>query len=342
MLLIVQTAWKDTQGDSKASGLKPRTPAKNLGIMKFECIFASEERQTSITYDIRMDFLYPFGSVVDASILPSVSLCGLSYCRRNSWSLATSGEQTASLLYITQISFTMPNSNEVCARANNSTPVATLFHETESLVSVHDGQAVTTSLQVAEVFQKNHKEVLRTIRELDCSRDLQERNFAPSSYVVDLPNGGRKKNPMYYIGRDGFVFLVMGFTGKIAAKFKEAYIRQFNEMEEMLRKSKETQYASRLLDAQVERFSRDLKAIVRRRRMDGRRFYGPAGELRTGFFYDRSADFETKLDTVFSQMKNACLDGFSFVESMEENRRRLDAVDGAVREFMEKMLDRPL
>lgn len=236
----------------------------------------------------------------------------------------------------------MPKTGNICARANNSTPVATLFHETENLVSVHDGQAVTTSLQVAEVFQKNHKEVLKTIRALDCSANLRERNFAPTFYSVDMPNNAKRKEPMYYIGRDGFVFLVMGFTGKIAAKFKEAYIRQFNEMEEMLRKSKETQYASRLLDAQVERFSRDLKAIVRRRRMDGRRFYGPAGELRTGFFYDRSADFETKLDTVFSQMKNACLDGFSFVESMEENRRRLDAVDGAVREFMEKMLDRPL
>lgn len=142
---------------------------------------------------------------------------------------------------------------------------------------------------------------------------------------------------MYYIGRDGFVFLVMGFTGKIAAKFKEAYIRQFNEMEEMLRKSKETQYANRLLDAQVERFSRDLKAIVRRRQMDGHRYYGPAGELRTGFFYDKSADFESKLETVFSQVKNAYLDGFYFAEDMQEYRRQLDAIGGSVREFIENI-----
>ena len=229
----------------------------------------------------------------------------------------------------------MPKTGNICVRANNSTPVATLFHETENLVSIHNGQVVTTSLQVAEVFNKEHRNVLKTIREMDCSHELRELNFELSSYRVDIPHGGYKKLPMYYIGRDGFVFLVMGFTGKIAAKFKEAYIRQFNEMEEMLRKSKETQYASRLLDAQVERFSRDLKAIVRRRQMDGHRFYGPAGELRTGFFYDRNEDFGTKLETVFSQVKNAYLDGFYFVEDMRESQKRLDAVGGKVREFIE-------
>ena len=231
----------------------------------------------------------------------------------------------------------MPRTKSICVRANNSTPVATLFHETETLVSVHDGQAVTTSLQVAEVFNKEHRNVLKSIREMDCSHELRELNFELSSYRVDLPHGGYKTNPMYYIGRDGFVFLVMGFTGKIAAKFKEAYIRQFNEMEEMLRKSKETQYANHLLDAQLERFSRDLKAIVRRRQMEGHRFYGPAGELRTGFFYDKADDFETKLETVFSQIKNAYLDGFYFVEDMRESQKKLDAIGSRVREFIENI-----
>ena len=307
--------------------------------MKFECIFASEHRQSSIhNSELKGGFSYPFGSVVDASILPSVSLRGpLSLCEFG-WTLASSGKQTASLIYITQISFTkMPKSNEICVRANNSTPIATLFHETENLVSVHNGQAVTTSLQVAEAFQKEHNKVLKAIRALDCSKELREANFGLTFYSVDIPNNAKRKEPMYYIGRDGFVFLVMGFTGKIAAKFKEAYIRQFNEMEEMLRKSKETQYANHLLDAQLDRFSRDLKAIVRRRQMEGRRFYGPAGELRTGFFYDKADDFETKLQTVFNQMKAAYVDGFGFVERMQESQKRLDAVGGRVREFIENI-----
>lgn len=204
-----------------------------------------------------------------------------------------------------------------------------------SLVVVENGQAVTTSLRIAEVFQKEHKVVLRAIRELDCSSTLRERNFAPSCYVVKNGNVS-KKNPMYYIGKDGFVFLAMGFTGKIAAKFKEEYINAFNEMEEMLRKSKETQYAEKLLDEEVARFNKEMRQYVRRKQMDGRRYFGGAGELRPGFFYrPDQGDFRQKLDSVFNQLRSAYADGFSFVEQMHESRRRLDAVERSVQDFIE-------
>lgn len=104
----------------------------------------------------------------------------------------------------------------------------------KNLVSVNDGKVVTTSLQVAEHFQRPHKDVLSSIRKLDCSPIFQERNFSLSFYHSKLLNGGYKKQPMYYITRDGFTFLAMGFTGKIAARFKEAYINAFNEMERKL------------------------------------------------------------------------------------------------------------
>ena len=104
----------------------------------------------------------------------------------------------------------------------------------ENLVSVNNGKIVTTSLQVAEVFNKLHRHVLRDIRNLECSSNFQESNFGLSFYHSKLLNGGYKKQPMYYITRDGFTFLAMGFTGKIAAKFKEAYINAFNEMERKL------------------------------------------------------------------------------------------------------------
>ena len=205
-----------------------------------------------------------------------------------------------------------------------------------SLVVVENGQAVTTSLQIAEVFRKNHREVLRTIRTMDCSPNLRERNFALTFYYVDMPNNAKRKEPMYYIGRDGFVFLVMGFTGKIAAKFKEEYINAFNEMEEMLRKSKETQYAEKLLDEEVARFNKEMRQYVRRKQMDGRRYFGGAGELRPGFFYrPDQGDFRQKLDSVFNQLRSAYADGFSFVEQMHESRRRLDAVKRSVQEFIE-------
>ena len=129
----------------------------------------------------------------------------------------------------------MPKTNEICQGVKYSNTLATCTHETGNLVSIQNNQVVTTSLQVAKFFRKNHFDVLRAIREIECSDNFQECNFAFSFYFRDLPNNAVKKEPMYYLTRDGFTFLAMGFTGKIAARFKEAYINAFNEMENKLR-----------------------------------------------------------------------------------------------------------
>lgn len=85
---------------------------------------------------------------------------------------------------------------------------------------------------VAEAFEKGHKDVLRSIDQIlaedsGYSAEFNRRNFAPISYT-DVR--GRKQR-CYAMTRDGFVILAMGFTGKKAAQFKEAYIKRFNEME---------------------------------------------------------------------------------------------------------------
>jgi len=110
----------------------------------------------------------------------------------------------------------------------------TLF-TSEQLVSIQNGKVMTSSLQVANVFGKQHKDVLRAINQLECSQPFKERNFAPSFYIRELDNRGQHKYPMYYMTKDGFTFLVMGFTGKVAAKFKEDYINAFNSMEKYIR-----------------------------------------------------------------------------------------------------------
>ena len=92
------------------------------------------------------------------------------------------------------------------------------------------------SLYVAEFFEENHKEVLRDIRNISTpnsglSKEFAERNFTLGSYK-DKQN---QKRPCYYLTRDGFTILVMGYTGKKALRFKELYIRRFNEMEELIK-----------------------------------------------------------------------------------------------------------
>ncbi|AKH89025.2 Rha family phage regulatory protein [Edwardsiella tarda] len=101
-------------------------------------------------------------------------------------------------------------------------------------ITVINGQAVTSSLAIADYFLKRHDDVLKKIRTLECSPDFRARNFAGTSLTVNQPNGGIRKLPCYQITRDGFAFLTMGFTGKRAARFKEAYITAFNQMERAL------------------------------------------------------------------------------------------------------------
>ena len=111
--------------------------------------------------------------------------------------------------------------------------------EVASLVELKDSQVVTTSVKVAEIFAKKHQHVLEAIRNLDCSDDFRVSNFRQTLKIRKMPNGATTNDPMYYLTRDGFVFLVMGFTGKTAAKYKEAYIYAFNEMEAKLRRQQE-------------------------------------------------------------------------------------------------------
>ena len=91
--------------------------------------------------------------------------------------------------------------------------------------------ARANSLIVARMFEKEHKDVLKSIRNLDCSEEFLRRNFAPISYSDQYGRAQRA----YAMTRDGFTFLVMGYRGKKAARFKEAYIRRFNEMESFIR-----------------------------------------------------------------------------------------------------------
>ncbi|MWF94042.1 peptidase [Escherichia coli] len=110
--------------------------------------------------------------------------------------------------------------------------MATIPALTQPEITIVDGQAVTSYLAVADFFSKRHDDVLKKIRTLECSASFTARNFSVSDYTDCT---GRKL-PCYQITRDGFAFLAMGFTGKRAAQFKEAYINAFNQMEKQLSK----------------------------------------------------------------------------------------------------------
>lgn len=90
------------------------------------------------------------------------------------------------------------------------------------LVLNESGRSFTTSRIVAEIFGKEHKEVLRSIRILECNFEFKESNFRLDSYK-DVKGEVR---PYYEVTQAGFLFLVTGFAGKRAAKFKELYFTE--------------------------------------------------------------------------------------------------------------------
>lgn len=94
------------------------------------------------------------------------------------------------------------------------------------LVFIENNRPVTDSLTVAETFGKDHDKVLRDIRELECSNEFSLANFGESTYK----NERGRSYPKFNITQDGFAFLVMGYTGREAARFKEMYIGEFNRM----------------------------------------------------------------------------------------------------------------
>ena len=96
-------------------------------------------------------------------------------------------------------------------------------------------QVITTSLLVAETFEKEHRNVLKSIRKLMSATNVAvAQMFDETTYV----NEQGKEQPMFFMNRDGFTLLAMGFSGEKALKFKVDYINAFNAMEAELKSQK--------------------------------------------------------------------------------------------------------
>lgn len=100
------------------------------------------------------------------------------------------------------------------------------------MVHAKGGEVITNSLKVSQYFGKRHGDVLRKIDQVksDCSLDFSQRNFASAEYIDEQG----KVRRMESLTKDGWIMVVMGFTGKAAATIKESFISAFNWMAEQL------------------------------------------------------------------------------------------------------------
>lgn len=133
---------------------------------------------------------------------------------------------------------------------------------TEELVIMRDRQAVTTSLQVAQNFEKKHQHVLRDIDAL--KQDVS--NFGQMFIESNQPDSYGRDRRIYYMNRDGFSLLAMGFTGKKALQFKLKYIDAFNQMEKQLQQQKPLSLPEQiqLIAKGYENLSADVEDIKNR------------------------------------------------------------------------------
>lgn len=105
----------------------------------------------------------------------------------------------------------------------------------KQFIQIKDHKTITTSETVAKVFGKQHKHVMRDIREIleTADDEFSRSNFGLAEYI----DKQGKKRAMFEITKDGFMLLVMGYKTKKAMAIKISYIKAFNYMAEQMSQS---------------------------------------------------------------------------------------------------------
>lgn len=127
------------------------------------------------------------------------------------------------------------------------------------LVFLKNEQALTTSLKVAETFEKRHDHIIRDIRDLINQMEDVPKN-GEMFFTTTMPDKYGRKQPAYLMNRDGFTLLAMGFTGKKALQFKLDYIQAFNAMEAALAERQSEQW--KLMRGATKDSCKELNAVI--------------------------------------------------------------------------------
>lgn len=173
------------------------------------------------------------------------------------------------------------------------------------------GAIITTTLRIAELFEKHHKNILRDVEKLkqQLPKEFNELNFGR----VDYTDTKGEKRPMYTLTRDAFSLLVMGFTGEKALQWKLKYIEAFNAMEKELR-------AKRLCEFQQITDKAFLKGFDNGRE-SGLRDIEAAKEIS----YQQGVDYGQSLPCVQIETQKSYLQGLTEgrkIQKAEDNKKQ--------------------
>lgn len=194
---------------------------------------------------------------------------------------------------------------------------------TAPAITICNGLATVLTTNIAEVFEKEHRNVVRDVEDI-IQRTPEDRrgNFIPVE--LERPSNlgkGIVKYKAYALTKAGFTFLAMGFTGVKADKFKWAYIDEFDRMEKALSGESGPDYIDEAQQREIQR------AVGRRAAGIGKNFSLIYGALKDRFDIPRytclqKRDFEAALDFI---QKAPIMSREQWLQKEESERKRIEA-----------------
>ena len=193
-------------------------------------------------------------------------------------------------------------------------------------------QVITTSLLVAETFEKEHRNVLKSIRKLMSATNVAvAQMFDETTYV----NEQGKEQPMFFMNRDGFTLLAMGFSGEKALKFKVDYINAFNKMEAELKsqQTKQLSAAESLLQSVqlLGAHEKEIKALKEQNENILK-----LNEVLTGQMFDVSAEIDNINSKLNNEIDRYTVIGYCSAHNIPMTRKEAAIIGGTCSRMCKK------
>ena len=198
---------------------------------------------------------------------------------------------------------------------------------------VGDDMPTVSSVYVAEVFEKTHADLLKSIRALP-NDDFKSSNFKEDFYL----NKQNKRQPCYALTRDGFSLLVMGFTGEKAYQWKIEFIKAFNTMEAELKRQGVIRYTDKIADLEA---SQILQTKRHTDQING--YKGQLAKLKNelakrGKIYDAEVieRYEQKEENLRAQLHNAKAERDFYFKRTQELKQKQNVKDSEIVRILNK------